>query len=63
MITLELTEAVAQALTLLLDLGVKSGGLNVAMAGAVLFQKIKTAVEDSRKPKTNGEANTEHAHG
>ncbi len=63
MITIELTEQEAQALTNLLDLGVKSGGLNVAMAGAVLFQKIKTAAEDARKPKTNGEANAEHVHG
>jgi len=56
MITLELTEQEAQALTNLLDLGVKGGGLNVAMAGAVLYQKIKAAVEDTRKPKTDGEA-------
>jgi predicted DNA-binding transcriptional regulator YafY len=47
---LELTEDEAQALVGLMDLGVKSGGLQVAAAAAVLLQKIQAA----RKPKPNG---------
>ena len=50
MIKLELTEDEAQALVGLMDLGVKNGGLAVAAAAAVIFQKLNAA----RKPKTNG---------
>jgi hypothetical protein len=43
---LELTDDEAQALVGLMDLGVKSGGLKVAAAAAVILQKLQAA----RKP-------------
>jgi hypothetical protein len=48
--TIEITEDEAQALVGLMDLGVKSGGLAVAAAAAVILQKLNAA----RRPKPNG---------
>ena len=48
-IKIELTDQEANALRAIMDLGVKSGGINVAEAAAVLDRKLRAAVEDSKK--------------
>ena len=47
--TIQLTIEEAQVLTQLIDLAVKSGGLNVAKASAVLADKIQDAVKAENK--------------
>jgi len=46
--TIELNEQEGQALLQLIDLAVKSGGLNVAQAGFVLAAKISEAASKSK---------------
>lgn len=60
-IKLELTEQEMNALTALMDLGVKAGGLNVAINAAILLQKLTKAVEDAKAsvPTLNGAAHAE----
>ena len=48
-IKIELTDQEANALRAIMDLGVKSGGINVAEAAAVLDRKLRAAAEDSKK--------------
>lgn len=49
--TIELTEQEGQALLQLIDLAVKSGGLNVAQAGFVLAAKISEAAKTKTQPQ------------
>jgi hypothetical protein len=49
MITLKLTEQELGALSGLMDLGVKAGGLQVATAAAALLQKLEEAVKASKE--------------
>lgn len=49
--TIELTEQEGQALLQLIDIAVKSGGLNVAQAGFVLAAKISEAAKAQPKPQ------------
>lgn len=46
--TIELNEQEGQALLQLIDIAVKSGGLNVAQAGVVLAAKISEAASKSK---------------
>lgn len=49
-VKLEFSEQEIQALVSLLDSGLKTQGLNAAMAAAVLYQKIVAAVKEQAKP-------------
>lgn len=49
---LELTKEEAQALVALIDLAVKSGGLQVASAALVITKKIDDAAKESSKEET-----------
>lgn len=49
MIQIEFSEQEANALIELINLAVKSGGLNVAQAGFVLASKIQTAAQSAKK--------------
>ena len=51
--TIELSEQEANALLQLIDLAVKSGGLNVAQAGVVLASKIQAASKPQEEVKAN----------
>ncbi len=63
MITLTLTEEKAQALIDLLDVAVKSGGLQVARAAVVLtddvVQAIKASKEAAQKPQAAAQTEIE----
>lgn len=61
MITLTLTEEKAQALIDLLDVAVKSGGLQVARPAVVLTEDIVQAIKASKEaaPKSQAAAQTE----
>ena len=61
MITLKLTEQELGALTGLIDLGVKAGGLQVAKAAGQILDKLEEAVKEAKdsnvidmKEKANG---------
>lgn len=54
MIQIELNEQEANALIELINLAVKSGGLNVAQAGFVLAAKVQNAAQAAKK---EGESN------
>lgn len=49
MIQIEFSEQEANALIELINLAVKSGGLNVAQAGVVLASKIQSAAQAVKK--------------
>jgi hypothetical protein len=49
MITLKLTEQELGALSGLMDLGVKAGGLQVATTAAHLLQKMEAALKEARE--------------
>ena len=49
MIQIEFSEQEANALIELINLAVKSGGLNVAQAGVVLASKIQSAAQAAKK--------------
>jgi hypothetical protein len=49
MITIKLTEQELGALTGLMDLGVKAGGLQVAGSAAHLLQKMEAAVKEAKE--------------
>jgi hypothetical protein len=53
--TIELTEQEANALLQLIDLAVKSGGLNVAQAGVVLAAKISAAAKPQQPEPPNND--------
>ena len=53
MITLKLTEQELGALTGLMDLGVKAGGLQVATAAALLLQKLEAAAKEAKAAQSN----------
>jgi hypothetical protein len=48
-ITIELTEQELGALSGLMDLGVKAGGLSVATTAAHLLAKLEAAVKEARE--------------
>jgi hypothetical protein len=50
--TIEFTEQEGQALLQLIDIAVKSGGLNVAQAGVILASKISEAAKPKTQPET-----------
>ena len=56
MITLTLTEEKAQALIDLLDVAVKSGGLQVARAAVVLMDDIVQAIKASKEAAKSAQA-------
>lgn len=57
MIKIELTENEVNALTQLMDLGVKSSGLGAVRAATVLLTKIEYAVAASKEPAKKEEEN------
>lgn len=59
MITLTLTEEKAQALIDLLDVAVKSGGLQVARAAVVLTDDIVQAIKASKEAAKSAQAEAE----
>ena len=56
MIQIELSEQEANALIELINLAVKSGGLNVAQAGFVLASKVQAAAQSAKKEPENAPA-------
>jgi hypothetical protein len=52
MMKIEFTKEEAQALVGLIDLAVKSGGLQVANAALVIMKKIDDAAKESSKEET-----------
>jgi hypothetical protein len=59
MITLTLTEEKAQALIDLLDVAVKSGGLQVARPAVVLTEDIVQAIKASKEAAKSSQAEAE----
>lgn len=59
MITLTLTEEKAQALIDLLDVAVKSGGLQVARAAVVLTDDIVQAIKAGKEAAKSAQAEAE----
>ena len=51
--TIELNEQEANALLQLIDIAVKSGGLNVAQAGVILASKVSAASKPQEEPAKN----------